>query len=48
MAELTSWRFTNFTSQVLGQNGLAFIVIWYRFGRNIRRIVPQDIARLMA
>jgi hypothetical protein len=33
---------------VLGRYFNAFIVIWYRFGRNIRRIVPQDMARPMA
>jgi len=48
MAELSSWRFTEFTSQVLGRNDMAFIVVWCRFGRNFRRIVPHDMARLMA
>ena len=48
MAELSSWHFTKFTSYVLGRNFLTFIVIWCRFGRNIRRIVPQDMARPMA
>jgi len=48
MAELSSWRFTKLLSQVLGRNFQAFIVIWCRLGRNIRRIDPLDMARPMA
>jgi len=33
---------------VLGRYFHALIVIWCRFGRKIGRIVPQDMARLMA